>query len=152
MRSRRAVLSLLSRARSSLTVRMGGARVSLSSPLISGMPYPTNADTASSLEKIIRSHGAVPATIALIDGKVHVGLSQEELYALGNPETSRTLPPVKVSRRDLAPALSGNRAGGTTVAGTMVIAHSIGISSFVTGGIGGVHRGAQNSEMSYTRS
>lgn len=109
------------------------------------MPYPTNLTTAKSLESIIRSHGAVPATIALLDGNVVVGLTQAELGALADPATVRTAPAVKVSRRDMAPALALRRAGGTTVAGTMVIASSVGIQSFVTGGIGGVHRGAEDS-------
>jgi pseudouridine-5'-phosphate glycosidase/pseudouridine kinase len=110
------------------------------------MPHPTNLTTAQTLETIIRSHGVVPATVALLEGRVHIGLSEAELCALADPSTVRAAPAVKVSRRDLAPALAGRRAGGTTVAGTMVAAQSVGIQSFVTGGIGGVHRGAQNSE------
>lgn len=114
------------------------------------MPYPHNLDTATKLEGIVRSHGAVPATIALLDGKIRIGMPTQELdHALAHPEgiPPRQQPSVKVSRRDLAPALAFNRAGGTTVAGTMVIAHSVGIDSFVTGGIGGVHRGAESSEQ-----
>ncbi|BEJ12152.1 hypothetical protein CspHIS471_0206120 [Cutaneotrichosporon sp. HIS471] len=113
--------------------------------LTHGMPFPTNLTTAQSVESIVRAHGAVPATIALLDGHVRVGLSDAELTALADPATPRAEPAVKVSRRDLAPALAFNRAGGTTVAGTMVIASSAGIDSFVTGGIGGVHRGAESS-------
>lgn len=109
------------------------------------MPFPTNLTTAQSVESIVRAHGAVPATIALLDGRVRVGLSDTELTALADPATPRAEPAVKVSRRDLAPALAFNRAGGTTVAGTMVVAASAGIDAFVTGGIGGVHRGAENS-------
>ncbi|CAK9786522.1 hypothetical protein CC85DRAFT_306969 [Cutaneotrichosporon oleaginosum] len=113
--------------------------------LTHGMPFPTNLTTAQSVESIIRAHGAIPATIALLDGRVRVGLSDAELTALADPATPRAEPAVKVSRRDLAPALAFKRAGGTTVAGTMVIAASAGIDSFVTGGIGGVHRGAESS-------
>jgi pseudouridine-5'-phosphate glycosidase/pseudouridine kinase len=109
------------------------------------MPFPTSLTTAQSVEAIVRAQGAVPATIALLDGRVRVGLSDAELTALADPATPRTEPAVKVSRRDLAPALAFHRAGGTTVAGTMVIAASAGIDAFVTGGIGGVHRGAESS-------
>ena len=125
----------------------GAPVVALESAIIThGMPYPTNANTASTLESIIRSHGVTPATVAFLDGKVHVGLSAAQIDALADPNTPRDRPAVKVSRRDIAPALAGRRAGGTTVAGTMVAAHSVGITGFVTGGIGGVHRGAQSSE------
>lgn len=110
------------------------------------MPYPTNLETARSVEALVRENGAVPATIALLDGKVRVGLSDSELTALADPATPRDAPSVKVSRRDLAPALAFRRAGGTTVAGTMVVAQSAGIDAFVTGGIGGVHRGAESSQ------
>lgn len=110
------------------------------------MPYPTNLETAQSVESIVRAQGAIPATIALLDGKIRVGLSDTELLALADPATPRARPSVKVSRRDIAPALAFRIAGGTTVAGTMVIAHSAGIDSFVTGGIGGVHRSAESSE------
>lgn len=115
------------------------------------MPFPVNLETAQSVEAIVRANGAVPATIALLDGKVRVGLSDAELTALADPATPRDAPSVKVSRRDMGPALALRRAGGTTVAGTMVVAHSVGIDSFVTGGIGGVHRGAQDSESSDTQ-
>ncbi|TXT11056.1 hypothetical protein VHUM_01807 [Vanrija humicola] len=122
----------------------GAPVVALETAIVThGMPYPANLTTALSLERIIRSRGGVPATIALRDGRVHVGLSEAELDALANPDPSRQA--VKVSRRDLAPALALRRDGGTTVAGTMVIASSVGIQSFVTGGIGGVHRGAESS-------
>lgn len=114
------------------------------SPLTTGMPFPANLETARSVESIVRSHGAVPATIALDDGLVYVGLSDEQIAKLADPAI--TSAPVKVSRRDLAAALAFKRTGGTTVAGTMVVAHSCGIGSFVTGGIGGVHRGAEDSE------
>ncbi|KAL1410225.1 hypothetical protein Q8F55_004230 [Vanrija albida] len=123
----------------------GAPVVALETAIVThGMPYPANLTTALSLERIIRSHGAVPATVALRDGRVHVGLSASELESLANP-APESAPAVKVSRRDLAPALAARRDGGTTVAGTMVIANSVGIASFVTGGIGGVHRGAESS-------
>ena len=107
-----------------------------------GMPFPTNLTTAESLETILRDHTVTPATIALIDGNVHVGLAAEQLARLADPEAKDK---AKVSRRDLAPALARKLMGGTTVAGTMYIAHSVGIEMFVTGGIGGVHRGAEQS-------
>ncbi|EJT47357.1 hypothetical protein A1Q1_03828 [Trichosporon asahii var. asahii CBS 2479] len=106
------------------------------------MPYPANAETAASLETIIRGHGVVPATIALMDGKVQVGLSDAQLEELANAPRTESC---KVSRRDLGAALCLKRYGGTTVAGTMILANSVGIQHFVTGGIGGVHRGAENS-------
>lgn len=107
------------------------------------MPHPTNLTTALSLESIIRSHSAVPATIALLAGKVHVGLSQAQLAQLADPVTSKEA--VKVSRRDLGATLAMEKMGGTTVAGTMYVGSSLGIKIFVTGGIGGVHRGAESS-------
>ena len=107
------------------------------------MPHPTNLTTALSLESIIRSQSAVPATIALLAGKVHVGLSSAQLTQLADPVTSKDA--VKVSRRDLGATLAMNKMGGTTVAGTMYVASSIGVKVFVTGGIGGVHRGAESS-------
>lgn len=105
------------------------------------MPYPTNYDTAQSVESIIRSGKITPATIALIDGQVHIGLTDALLQQISDPGWKS----VKVSRRDLAPVLSLRGNGGTTVAGTMYIAQSVGIPLFVTGGIGGVHRGAESS-------
>ncbi|KAK4689205.1 pseudouridylate synthase / pseudouridine kinase, partial [Tremellales sp. Uapishka_1] len=107
------------------------------------MPFPTNLNTALSLESILRSQGCVPATVALMGGRVHVGLSRGQLDELGDPKNGKDS--VKVSRRDLGPALAAKKNGGTTVAGTMVIAQSVGIRTFVTGGIGGVHRGAESS-------
>ena len=106
-----------------------------------GMPYPTNYDTAKSVESIIRSGNVTPATIALISGRIHIGLTDAVLQQISDPEWQS----VKVSRRDLAPVLSQWANGGTTVAGTMYIAQSVGIPLFVTGGIGGVHRGAESS-------
>lgn len=105
------------------------------------MPHPTNYDTARSVESIIRSGSVTPATIALIRGKIHIGLTDSQLQEISDPAWKS----VKVSRRDLAPVLSQNGNGGTTVAGTMYIAQSVGIPLFVTGGIGGVHRGAESS-------
>lgn len=117
--------------------------IALESAIIThGMPYPANAETAASLETILRGHGVVPATIALMDGKVQVGLSDSQLEELANAPRTESC---KVSRRDLGAALCLKRYGGTTVAGTMILANSIGIQHFVTGGIGGVHRGAENS-------
>lgn len=117
--------------------------IALESAIIThGMPYPANAETAASLETIIRGHGVVPATIALMDGKVQVGLSDAQLEELANAPRTESC---KVSRRDLGAALCLKRYGGTTVAGTMILANSVGIQHFVTGGIGGVHRGAENS-------
>lgn len=111
------------------------------------MPYPTNLETALSLENIIRqtSHNTViPATIALLAGRIHIGLTPSELSSLAEPE--RSSKSIKVSKRDLAVAVEGGRDGGTTVAGTMAVAGGVGVEVFVTGGIGGVHRGAQSSE------
>jgi len=105
------------------------------------MPHPKNYETAQSVESILRSKQITPATIALIGGKIHIGLTDSILASISDPSFSS----VKVSRRDLAPVLSLDGNGGTTVAGTMYIAQSVGIPLFVTGGIGGVHRGAESS-------
>ncbi|HTD02837.1 pseudouridine-5'-phosphate glycosidase [Undibacterium sp.] len=115
--------------------------VALESTIIShGMPYPQNVQTAREVEQIIRDAGAVPATIAIIAGKIRVGLSPAELEQLG------TTPNVmKVSRRDLPYVLATGQVGATTVAATMICAELAGIQVFVTGGIGGVHRGAETS-------
>ncbi len=115
--------------------------VALESTIIShGMPYPQNVTTAREVEDIIRMAGAVPATIAIIDGKICVGLDAHQLELLGSSPDA-----MKVSRRDLAYVLSTRRLGATTVAATMICAQLAGISVFVTGGIGGVHRGAETS-------
>ena len=115
--------------------------VALESTIIShGMPYPQNVQTAREVEQIIRDAGAVPATIAIIDGKICVGLSEDQLELLGSSPDA-----MKVSRRDLAYVLSQKRLGATTVAATMICARLAGIEVFVTGGIGGVHRGAETS-------
>lgn len=107
------------------------------------MPYPTNLTTAQSVESILRQNGAVPATIALLNGHIHIGLSPLQLEQLAEP--SNLVNAVKASRRDLGAVLSKGLIGGTTVASTMYVANSVGIEVFVTGGIGGVHRGAENS-------
>jgi len=115
--------------------------VALESTIIShGMPYPQNVQTAREVEQLIRAAGAVPATIALIDGRICVGLTDAQLERLGNAGDA-----LKVSRRDLAYALAEKKLGATTVAATMICAALAGIEVFVTGGIGGVHRGAETS-------
>lgn len=113
--------------------------VALESTIIShGMPYPQNIETALQVEQTIQEEGAVPATICLMDGKIHVGLSAVELERLGK-EGSKA---IKTSRRDLPLVLSQGLLGATTVSGTMIGAHLSGIPVFATGGIGGAHRGA----------
>ena len=115
--------------------------VALESTIIShGMPYPKNVETALAVEEVIRQQGAVPATIAIIDGVIKVGLTREEIEFLG---TSKDV--LKVSRRDMPLVVSKKMHGATTVAGTMIAAAMAGIKVFVTGGIGGVHRGAGES-------
>lgn len=113
--------------------------VALESTIIShGMPYPQNVETARIVEGIIRENGAVPATIAIMDGKIKIGLSEEELELLGNsPDVA------KVSRRDIGQLIATKKIGATTVAATMICAELAGIRVFATGGIGGVHRGAE---------
>lgn len=114
--------------------------VALESTIIShGMPYPKNVETALLVEKTIRDNGAVPATIAIIGGRLKAGLSREEIEYLGR--SGRKV--AKASRRDLAALVAAGRDGATTVTTTMIIAHMAGISVFATGGIGGVHRGAE---------
>ena len=114
--------------------------VALESTIIShGMPYPQNVETARNVENIIRSEGAVPATIAVIGGKMKVGLSAQEIEYLGKKGMSVT----KASRRDLPLLAAKGMDGATTVASTMIIAAMAGIKIFATGGIGGVHRGAE---------
>ena len=115
--------------------------VALESTIIShGMPYPQNVQTAREVEQVIRDAGATPATIALIDGRICVGLADDQLEQLGNAKDA-----LKVSRRDLAYVLAEKKLGATTVAATMICAALAGIEVFVTGGIGGVHRGAESS-------
>ena len=116
--------------------------VALESTIIShGMPYPQNAETARAVEKIIREEGAVPATIAVIGGQLKAGLTPEEIEYFGKKGTAIA----KASRRDLAVLASRGEDAATTVATTMIIAHMAGIRVFATGGIGGVHRGAETS-------
>ena len=113
--------------------------VALESTIIShGMPYPQNVQTAREVEQIIRDNGAVPATIAIIDGKIKVGLSDEELEMFGKSSGV-----AKVSRRDIAYLIATKQLGATTVAATMICAELADIHIFVTGGIGGAHRGAE---------
>jgi pseudouridine-5'-phosphate glycosidase len=115
--------------------------VALESTIIThGMPFPGNLEMAESVESIIRSEGAVPATIAVIKGQLHIGLDQTELHAL-----AQTSDAMKLSRADLAFAISEGRTGATTVAATMIAAARGGIHVFATGGIGGVHRKAEES-------
>ena len=114
--------------------------VALESTIIShGMPYPRNVETALNVERIIRKSGAVPATIAIIGGRLKAGLSPEQIEYFG--KKGREI--AKVSRRDLAAICARGEDGATTVATTMIIAHMAGIQFFATGGIGGVHRGAE---------
>ena len=113
--------------------------VALESTIIShGMPYPQNVETALAVEKIIRENGAVPATIGIIDGVGVVGMTPEEIEEFGKRKGI-----LKVSRRDLPVVMSKKLWGATTVATTMIFAAKAGVEVFVTGGIGGVHRGAQ---------
>ncbi|MGG3467541.1 pseudouridine-5'-phosphate glycosidase [Neobacillus pocheonensis] len=113
--------------------------VALESTIIShGMPYPQNVQTAREVEQIVRDHGAVPATIAIIDGKIKIGLSNDELEMFGKSSDV-----AKASRRDLAYLIATKKLGATTVAATMICAEAAGINIFVTGGIGGAHRGAE---------
>ncbi|NJM44210.1 MAG: pseudouridine-5'-phosphate glycosidase [Brachymonas sp.] len=115
--------------------------VALESTIIAhGMPYPQNVATALEVETVIRSQGAVPATIAVLEGKICVGLSREQIEVLGS-----TPDVMKLSRRDLPYAVATGKPGATTVAATMIAAKLAGIAVFVTGGIGGVHRGASTS-------
>ena len=114
--------------------------VALESTIIShGMPYPQNVETALAVEKIIRDGGAVPATIAVLGGRLKAGLSAEEIDYLGRTGAGVA----KASRRDLPVLVALGKDGATTVTTTMMIAHMAGISVFATGGIGGVHRGAE---------
>jgi len=115
--------------------------VALESTIIAhGMPYPENVITALEVEQVVRLNGAVPATIAILNGKMKVGLSEDELEFLAKSEDIK-----KVTRRDISFIISQKLHGATTVAATMIIAEMAGIKVFVTGGIGGVHRGASES-------
>jgi pseudouridine-5'-phosphate glycosidase len=115
--------------------------IALESTILShGMPYPENLEFAHSVEKLVRSLGVVPATIAIIDGRLKVGLNEEELELMCHGDNIG-----KTSRRDVAVYLATKKTGATTVATTMLIAEMAGIKFFATGGIGGVHRGGENS-------
>ncbi|MFZ1471084.1 MAG: pseudouridine-5'-phosphate glycosidase [Paracoccaceae bacterium] len=115
--------------------------VALESTIIThGMPYPQNVETAARVEAEIRAHGAVPATIAVMAGRIHIGLSEAELQSLGQAKEV-----AKLSRADLAACVASGGTGATTVAATMICANLAGIGVFATGGIGGVHRGADTS-------
>ena len=121
-------------------LRGGRPVVALESTLIShGLPYPANVETALAMEAAVREGGAVPATIAVLGGKITVGLSRAEIERLANAPAGSVR---KCSRRDLPIAVARGEDGATTVAGTMIVAHMAGIAVFATGGIGGVHRGA----------
>ncbi|MDV7341314.1 pseudouridine-5'-phosphate glycosidase [Terasakiella sp. A23] len=132
---RRQVLS--DEVREAFSTRKGV--VALESTVIThGLPYPENLQTALELEETVRENGAVPATIAVIDGLIRVGLNRDELERLAKDQGAK-----KLSRRDLPLALALKQTGGTTVATTMIIAHHAGIRIFATGGVGGVHRGGE---------
>lgn len=119
----------------------GAPIVALESTIIThGMPFPGNLEMARSVEHIVRQHGAVPATIAVIEGVLHIGLEPAQIAALAEMREV-----MKLSRADIAFALAERRTGATTVAATMIAAARAGISVFATGGIGGVHRGAEES-------
>ncbi len=121
-------------------IREGRPVVALESTIIShGMPYPQNVETALNVERIIRENGAVPATIAIIGGRLKAGLTPEQIEYFG--KKGRAI--AKASRRDLAVLCARGEDGATTVTTTMIIAHMAGINIFATGGIGGVHRGAE---------
>jgi pseudouridine-5'-phosphate glycosidase len=120
----------------------GEAVLALESTIIThGMPYPENLETALLVEETCRGEGATPATIAILDGRIRVGLNPGELATLAGKDANA----IKTSSRDLPFVLAGGSNGGTTVAATMIIAAMAGIRVFATGGIGGVHRGAENS-------
>ena len=113
--------------------------VALESTIIThGMPYPKNIQVAREVEEIVRQNGAIPATIAILDGSIHIGLEDVELKKL-----AQTRAVVKVSRADIAFTIANGKTGATTVAATMIVAKSVGIQVFATGGIGGVHRGSE---------
>jgi pseudouridylate synthase len=128
-------------AEAAAALRGGMPVVALESTIIThGMPFPANADMAERVEAIIREEGAVPVTIAVLSGRLKIGLSAQELAELANTKGA-----MKLSRADLAFAVAAGGTGGTTVAGTMLAAALAGVKVFATGGIGGVHRGAEQS-------
>lgn len=115
--------------------------VALESTIIAhGMPYPKNVETALAVEEVIKGNGAVPATIGILNGRIKIGMTKEEIEYMAHAENV-----LKVSRRDLPLVIAQKMDGATTVAGTMIAANMAGIKLFVTGGIGGVHRGASES-------
>ncbi|MCB2179596.1 pseudouridine-5'-phosphate glycosidase [bacterium] len=119
-------------------LQTGKSVVALESTVIThGLPYPQNLEIAQAMEAVVKAKQAIPATIALINGNVHVGLDENELARLAAGDQMR-----KISVRDFGPAIAQKASGGTTVAGTLVVAEKTGIKIFATGGIGGVHRGA----------
>lgn len=122
--------------------RFGSALVALESAVIThGLPHPENLRLARALEQVVREHGATPATVAVMDGKIHIGLTESELERLGNQVVDQS-EVRKISRRDFGIALARREFGGTTVAATLIAARMAGIRVFATGGIGGVHRDA----------
>jgi pseudouridine-5'-phosphate glycosidase len=133
------VLEIREEARVALAA--GKPLIALESTVIAhGLPHPQNIETAQAMEAAVRESGGVPATIGILDGKIIVGLTREEIHRLAEAKDV-----VKVSRADLAATVVGKRTGATTVAATMVIAAMAGIRTFATGGIGGVHRGGESS-------
>ncbi|KXG86765.1 pseudouridine-5'-phosphate glycosidase [Agrobacterium bohemicum] len=140
-KSQPALLSIAYSKEVAAAKQRGAPIVALESTIIThGMPYPGNIQMAESVEQIIRDQGAVPATIAVLHGTLHIGLEKHELEAL-----AQTTDAMKVSRADIAFAIAERRTGATTVAATMIAADYAGIKVFATGGIGGVHRGAEES-------
>ena len=122
-----------------LALKEGRAVVALESTIIShGMPYPKNVETALKVEATVRENGAVPATIGIIDGEIIIGMSPEQIEDFGKKKGI-----AKVSKRDLPIVVAKKQYGATTVSATMLCAKMAGIPLFVTGGIGGVHRGAE---------
>ena len=122
-------------------LRLNKPVVALESTIIShGMPYPHNIEMAKNVENIIREEGAIPATIAIINGVIHVGLTDEALLLIAKAHDV-----YKVGKRDFGYVLSQNKMGATTVSGTVLVSRMVGIHVFATGGIGGVHRGAETS-------
>lgn len=118
----------------------GKPAVALETTIIShGMPYPKNVETALAAEKTIRDAGAIPVTIGILDGKIKIGMTPEEIEEFGR----RQAEVMKVSRRDIAYCVASGKSGATTVAATMILAHMANIKIFATGGLGGVHRNAQ---------
>ncbi|MCC6863547.1 MAG: pseudouridine-5'-phosphate glycosidase [Rhodobacteraceae bacterium] len=124
-----------------IALKTGRAVVALESTIIThGMPWPQNVETARAVEAAVRAEGAVPATMAVMAGRIHIGLTDEQLERLGQAKNV-----AKLSRADLAACVATGGTGATTVAATMICARLAGISVFATGGIGGVHRGAESS-------